>query len=383
MLPLELRTLGGVAVIRNGSPPGIASAQSKPLALLALLAVAGDHGFTRDKVIAFLWPDADSDRGRSVLRQTLYSLRRDLSAPDLFLPHSPALRLNPASLRADLADFREALAFDNPRRAVDLYHGPFLDGFHVADAPEFDRWADIQREALAARYRGALEALAAEAEASGDHVGAAGWWRRLGAEDPLNSRVAVALMRSLDKAGEPVAALGVASSHEAVLQEELGTGLDASVAEESSRIRASLSHRGPPRAPPVREQAPAALAESPESPPQAPASPRRLVNPPTGRIAAAMLIVVSAGLALHDRDGARALGAPAGNWSATIAADRPAYGRSDAVRGPIEIRGESVLRSSGHRRAEPADGDRVGDEGDRPGHDRRVRECWRDHAHEE
>ncbi len=339
MPPLELRTLGGVAVLRDGHPPGSVAAQSKPLALLALLAVAGDHGFTRDKVMALLWPDADIDRGRNVLRQTLYSLRRDLAAPDLFLQHSPALCLNPATLRADLADFFEALAAGSPRRAVDLYHGPFLDGFHLADAPEFERWADGQRDALARRYREALEALAAEAEARGDPVGAAGWWRRLAGEDPLNSRVAVALMRALDKAGEPVAALAVASSHEEVLREELGTGLDASVAEQSRRIRAALSHRVLPGAQAVEMPAPASPVDSSEPPPESPAGSRPLVHRTTGRVAAALLIVVSAGAALYGRDAPRALEAPAVSWSATATADRP---RTVAVL-PFEDRSPSSL----------------------------------------
>ena len=43
-----------------------------------MLACAGERGLTRDKLIAFFWPDADEERARRGLSQAVYALRQDL-----------------------------------------------------------------------------------------------------------------------------------------------------------------------------------------------------------------------------------------------------------------------------------------------------------------
>ena len=63
---LHLRALGTPSVDVGGSPAGGAGAQRKPLALLSLLAVAGDRGLSRDRLQVYLWPESAADRGASV-----------------------------------------------------------------------------------------------------------------------------------------------------------------------------------------------------------------------------------------------------------------------------------------------------------------------------
>lgn len=53
-----------------------------------------------------------------------------------------------------------------------IYAGPFLDGFFLSDAPEFERWVDTERGFLARQYAGALEALARQRAEAGDLAGA-------------------------------------------------------------------------------------------------------------------------------------------------------------------------------------------------------------------
>src|SRR5437867_10837724 len=90
---LELRTFGGLSLQDDGASVTGAASQRKTLALLALLAASGRNGLSRDRVIAYLWPESDTERGRGLLRQACYALRRDLHAPELFLG-APELRLN-------------------------------------------------------------------------------------------------------------------------------------------------------------------------------------------------------------------------------------------------------------------------------------------------
>src|SRR6266699_352216 len=233
---LRLRTLGGLAV--EGEPPPAlgAATQRRPLALLALLAAGRDRGVSRDKLLAYLWPESSAGKARHLLNQALYALRRSLAADDLFLG-SNELRLNATALTADMREFEEALDRRDLERAVALYRGPFLDGFFLNDAPEFEHWVDTERERLAARAATALETLAAGETAAGRHRPAVEWWRRLSLLDPLNSRHAYGLMEALVAAGDRAGALRHAQAHEQLLAEELGASPDARVATLAHRLR--------------------------------------------------------------------------------------------------------------------------------------------------
>ena len=91
---LRINVLGGLYVSDEGRAVSGAAAQPRRLALLALLAVAGERGVTRDALLGFLWPEADEERGRKALAQALYALRRDLGSDDA-LTGVKDLRLNP------------------------------------------------------------------------------------------------------------------------------------------------------------------------------------------------------------------------------------------------------------------------------------------------
>src|SRR2546426_9646591 len=243
---LRLRTLGGLAVEGNPPPGPGAAAQRRPLALLALLAAASERGVSRDKLLACLWPDSSREKARHLLTQTLYALRRDLHAQELFLG-SNELRLNPQVVSTDVQEFEAALAQGELERAVALYHGPFLDGFFLSGAPEFERWTDVERARLAQCLGRACEALATAATARRDHPAAVEWCRRLTALDPLNSRYALGLVKALTAAGDRAGALRYARTHEDLLRTELGASPDEAFAATVAELRAQTTG-GVPRA---------------------------------------------------------------------------------------------------------------------------------------
>lgn len=248
---VRLHVLGSPSVQRDDQPCGGAAAQRKSLALLALLAVAGRRGLSRDKILALLWPEIPGDKATHRLAQLLYSLRRDLQAEELFLG-SPEVHLNSTLLTSDLSEFTDALESGDFPRAVAAYGGAFLDGFYVADAPEFEHWVEEQRARLQQRHGAALEAVARGAAARGDVVAAAGWWRQLSEVEPLNARVAVSYMEALCAAGDRPSALRFARAYETLLRQEFDTEPDSSVLEAAQRVRslpAGIPDPGPPPAP--------------------------------------------------------------------------------------------------------------------------------------
>jgi DNA-binding SARP family transcriptional activator len=234
---LRLSTFGNLAVTRDEESLGPSATQRRRLALLALLAVAGDRGLPRDKILAFLWPESGEERARHSLTQSLYALRRDLREDELFLGTAD-LKLNSAAITSDVADFTEAIARRDYERAVALHAAPFLDGCFLSDAPEFERWAESERAQFRHQMASALETLAATATATGDHRAAADWWRRLASLDPLNSRVAVGLMTALAAAGNASGALQHARIHETLVRSELDAPPDAAVLRLVEHLRA-------------------------------------------------------------------------------------------------------------------------------------------------
>jgi eukaryotic-like serine/threonine-protein kinase len=221
----RLETLGGLALTNEAA--GAVTTQRRRLALLALLAVAGERGLTRDKLVAYLWPDSPSDNARHALEQLLYELRRQLG--ESFLLGPDPLRLNSGIISSDIAEFRNAVASGTPGDAVALYRGPFLDGFYLSDAAEFERWAEGERSQLAGKYAWALQCLADASRDQKDYAAEIGWRRRLVATDPLNGGLALSLMRALASAGDASGALQYARVYETLMREELDSVPDPPV----------------------------------------------------------------------------------------------------------------------------------------------------------
>ncbi|MDF2775448.1 MAG: transcriptional activator protein [Geminicoccaceae bacterium] len=261
---IRIRTLGGLSVEGPVKTQAGRVTQPRRLAVLALIARAGERGITRDKLVATLWPDADEDVGRKSLSQALYALRRDLDADELVLGVQE-LKLNLDVATCDVIEFETALDERALERAAEVYGGPFLDGFRLPGVPEFDRWVEDERRSLAQRHVEALERLARRVAERDDAAGAAEWWRRIADLDPLNARIAAELMRSLVAAGDPGGALKHARIYEALLAQELDLEPDRQVVELAQRIRREASA--------APESAPRVAAPDPPSAPEvAPAS---------------------------------------------------------------------------------------------------------------
>lgn len=224
----RITTFGGLSIAREDLPLHGTTVQRRRLALLALLAAAPAQGKTRDKIAALLWPESSEPEARHALRQLLSLVRRDLGE-DAVLSGSPELRLNPARISSDLHEFEAAVASRELERAATLYVGPFLDGFFLNGAGEFERWVEEERARLAHLAGTVLETVAEAATQRGDVLAAINWWRRLASLDRLSSRVALKLMQALVAAGDRTAALQHARVHAALLRAELDVEPDGEI----------------------------------------------------------------------------------------------------------------------------------------------------------
>ena len=229
---IRLRTLGALDLRgAGGEELRAVLAQPRRIALLAYLALAGPRGaHRRDKILALFWPELATDRARNALGQAIHFLRRSIGADAIVNRNGDGLSIDWSGFWCDAAAFDDALETNRIADAISLYRGDLLEGFHIDDAPDFERWLDAERARLAERYTKAVETLATERENAKDFHGAAAHWRLLLARDPFSSRLALRLMRALKGAGDPAEAIVQAHQHERLLRQEFGIAPDAEIA---------------------------------------------------------------------------------------------------------------------------------------------------------
>jgi DNA-binding SARP family transcriptional activator len=216
---VTLRWLGGFALDGPSGAAAPALPKRRAEAVLAVLAVCGDLGCSRERLLALLWPESDEATARHGVRDALHIIRRALG-PGAVPSAGRLLRLDPAVVASDVLSFTQALATDRAADAVRLYGGPLLDGFHVDDAVEFERWLDGERARLAREYGETLKRLAGAAERAGAWDEAAGWWARAVEHDPVNSHLVLQQVRVLAGTGDRANAIRVAEGHARRLREE-------------------------------------------------------------------------------------------------------------------------------------------------------------------
>lgn len=345
---IRINALGGFSVRDGqGNPLPGAAAQPRRMAILALMARTGQRGVTREKLLSLLWPDADDERGPRALAQALYALRKDLGAEDA-ITGSKELRFDPGLVATDVAEFASAVSRGDDERAVSLYHGPFLDGFHLPGAAEFSRWVDAERATLGQEYSRTLESLARGARAAGDARAAVAWWRKLAALEPLNARVTVGLMEALAAAGDRAGAIQHARVYELLVEQELDLPPDVEVLALAERLRREAD--APVKAPSPARPAPAIPVAEVIAPPIITEPPARPIAPPIGELPARPIAppiaepIASASRPLRSRWGITAVAtlvviivafATRDRWAPTARASQASDGRAVVAIGHI------------------------------------------------
>lgn len=254
-----LKTFGGLHLVgSDGSPVELSR---RRLALLVLLASAGDRGVARERLVAYLWPDSPTEAGRHSLEQMLSALRARLGTA-VFVGTDP-VRLDSRIITSELAllDLRPGEVADGD----DLPEGAFLDGFYLEGLKDFEDWVERERARLHDLLLETLAHLARRAESVGDHAAAVRQWRRYVHVDPLRAEGAVGLMRALAAGGDRAGAVHHASTYQRLIKEELDLPPDLTVAALGAELQSRTTaepHPGPSH-PRTLEQSPGGERLSP------------------------------------------------------------------------------------------------------------------------
>jgi DNA-binding SARP family transcriptional activator/RecA/RadA recombinase len=268
---LRMRLLGPPLIDREGAP--LQTDTRKATALLAFLAVTGGE-HRRESLVALLWPDYESDRGRAALRRTLSTLRGALDGRWLESERG-SVALARDELWLDVEAFRERLAscethdhtsaeacarcVEPLSAAVELYRDGFLAGFGLRDSFAFEDWQSLEAGTLEREFAGALDRLARAHAAAGELERSIACLERRLALEPLHEPAHRELMRLLAWTGRRATAL----DHYRECVRLLGRDLGVRPLEETTEVyRAIKEDRlGPaPGAAPAPVAAPAPAA---------------------------------------------------------------------------------------------------------------------------
>ncbi|MEZ4730000.1 MAG: BTAD domain-containing putative transcriptional regulator [Caldilineaceae bacterium] len=224
--PLQVALFGPPQLLCDGTPIPLARRQMR--ALFFRLAVTL-RPVARDQLCFLFWPDIDDSAARRNLTVLLNQLRQALPCPELVLTQGDAVLLNPAHFQTDTVVFAEALAqathggtIEPLTSAVDLYRGPFLDGFALSASAEFEAWAGQERQSWERRYLDALALLVDAYVAHGAYAEAIAAAQRALAVDPLVEEMHRQLITLYAAAGDRTAALRQFEQCVIVLERELG-----------------------------------------------------------------------------------------------------------------------------------------------------------------
>ena len=203
---LDVLGIARVSAISDVSARPLLTAPRR-LAVFMYLALARPRGLhSRDTVLAMLWPEAPQASGRHALRNALHAIRKALGGAIIVTSGDGLVGVDATRIECDALLLESDLAEGRTDEAVSRYQGELLQGFVVANAPEFARWRDSERRRLRDAVLDAAWSRAEACRAKGDVTGALRLARRaseLAPDDELSLR---RLLTMLSDGGDRAAA---------------------------------------------------------------------------------------------------------------------------------------------------------------------------------
>ena len=249
MAILELELLGDFRM-RSEAGALINISAKKSQAMIAYLGVKPAQLVSRDKMAALLWSSTATEQARQSLRQTLSSLRKELTqiSPDrkILVEEGDFLSLDPDLVHVDVAEFERQLGTGGEAglaKAVSLYRGDFLEGFEL-DEERFDQWVIAERDRLhraSLRAHSQLVEIKTKNGALDEAIATAQQSLRI---DPLQESVHRTLMRLYMDSGDLVNAVQQYDVCARTLKRELQIEPDAETRKLFQQVASLRARRG-------------------------------------------------------------------------------------------------------------------------------------------
>jgi DNA-binding SARP family transcriptional activator len=235
---IELSLLGPVGVSVDGEAPPPELLWDKNLGLLVYLACSPKRSRTREHLAGLLWPDKIQKKAKGSLREALSKVRAVVGEAGIDT-EGDQVRLAAGVVALDTDRFLALCSAGDWEGAAQLVCGPFLEGFAIEGAGEFEEWLSAVRREWSARSVNALLQLAQAKLDGGDLEAAAAVARRTLAIAPECEAAVLTLMRVHALEGNPALALREYEGFATRLRTELGTSPSPACAALAERIRAA------------------------------------------------------------------------------------------------------------------------------------------------
>ena len=132
---------------------------------MAYLLLAPSGRFQRrDRVVGLLWPELDQSHARGALRKAMHLVRECLGSESVVTRGDEELAVPADAIWCDAVELQRAAAAGQLARAIELYRGDLLPGFHLAECNDFESWLEEQRHAVLEQTVAAAQALATTLE---------------------------------------------------------------------------------------------------------------------------------------------------------------------------------------------------------------------------
>ncbi|KAA3663367.1 MAG: hypothetical protein DWQ04_10880 [Chloroflexi bacterium] len=239
MNSLKILVLGNLILSSNGQPINLVS--NKARALLVYLAVS-KQTHSRSHLAGLFWGGMPEDRARANLRLSLSKIKR--AAGPCFTATRGSITFSPPQdYFLDFDEFGKRTAVLSTADStqidsmIDLYRGPFLQDFYVANAPEFENWISGERERIRQTMRKTLLQLIDSAEQRQAFDQGIVYARKMLLLEPWDEDAHFRLMIFLAQSGQRSAALMQYKAYVDVLADELGIPPAPRIAELAEQIQ--------------------------------------------------------------------------------------------------------------------------------------------------
>jgi DNA-binding SARP family transcriptional activator len=213
---IEVRTLGGFRVLREGEPlPASAWQSRKARTLLKILVARRGRPVTREALMELLWPGEDPAKLSNRLSVALATVRGVLGPEVLVQAESGAVAVDLGVVEVDVERFLRDAEAGRLEDAERRYGGDFLE------EDLYEDWAGDLREEARAAYAGVQRALARAAVERGDADAAVRAHLRILELDRWDAEAHLALIALLEESGRHGEAVRRRRAYEAAM-EELG-----------------------------------------------------------------------------------------------------------------------------------------------------------------
>lgn len=216
---VELRTLGGVRLLREGADE-TSKLGARHLALLIYL-YQERRPLHPAEVIELLGRGRDEEEEVEGLRRAVAQIKKKVPGVNIRISEDTVEAIG--GLQLDTRQVDTAIDGGDPRRVAELYTGSFLAGFQ-SGSPAFDEWAAKEQARLHRAWGNAAKSAAKRAERGRDFETATQWWQVLVTRAPTDSEGVAGLMGCFSSCGQESEAAKVYAGYIAQLGPNGSTG---------------------------------------------------------------------------------------------------------------------------------------------------------------